>query len=108
MKYQIRLFFEPKTGTEVNHTKMFEHYVLNWLEGFDCHFGGFITMPVHEKIHGALEPVYQVIFDDPTEACKAYLNEYINRNPLIGYIVSSDLKELRRHLYALLGGQATS
>lgn len=82
---ELRLLFEPNPGTCVNMPEMFRHYVVSWLDGFPIRWGGYITMPLHEKKHGTLEPVYQIIIDRPTTACRNYLAEYVNRNPLAGY-----------------------
>ena len=84
---EIRLFFEPKHGTNVNHDEMFEHYTSNWLDGFDVEFGGNIAMNAVDKVLGKLEPVYQYILREPSYACLEYLDEYINRNPLHGYYI---------------------
>jgi hypothetical protein len=79
---EIRLFFEPKLGTNVNHDEMFKHYASNWLDGFNAIWGGRISMDACEKVLGALEPVYQFIIHYPTDACKNYLEGYIDRNTL--------------------------
>lgn len=84
---EIRLFFEPKPGTQINHNEMFEHYASNWLDGFDARYGGFIIMDALKKVTEAFEPVYQYIFDNPSHSTKDYLEEYIERNTLHGYYV---------------------
>lgn len=88
----FRLYFEPKPGVCVNHNDMFKHYVLNWLDGFDVDFGGYIAMNSLEKEYGKGEPVYQVILRNPTPMSFGYLNEYIDRNPLHGYVVHRYVK----------------
>ena len=47
---EIRLFFEPKSGTNVNHNEMFKHYASSWLDGFDAEWGGAISMNRLEKV----------------------------------------------------------
>jgi len=85
---EIRLLFEPKEGTNVNHNEMFRHYASSWLDGFDeARYGGHISMDLGDKVGDIMEPVYQFIFDEPTDACYTYLDEYITRNPLCGYYV---------------------
>ena len=84
---EIRLFFEPKSGTNVNHNEMFKHYASTWLDGFDAEWGGVISMNELDKVGGILEPVYQFILREPSSACKDYLEEYIDRNTLHGYHV---------------------
>ena len=84
---EIRLFFEPKSGTNVNHNEMFKHYAGSWLDGFDAEWGGAISMNELDKVGDVLEPVYQFILREPSPACKDYLEEYIERNTLHGYYV---------------------
>ena len=84
---EIRLFFEPKSGTNVNHNEMFKHYASSWLDGFDAEWGGVISMNELDKVGDVLEPVYQFILRNPSPACKDYLEEYIDRNTLHGYHV---------------------
>ena len=84
---EIRLFFEPRSGTNVNHNEMFKHYASSWLDGFDAEWGGAISMNRLEKVGNVMEPVYQFILRNPSQACKDYLEEYVDRNPLYGYHV---------------------
>lgn len=90
---EIRLFFEPKKGTCVNHSKMFKHYVENYLADFEGEYGGSISMKIRDKVLGAFEPVYQYIIREPTHTCINYLQEYIRRNPIEGYYVHLYIKE---------------
>ena len=95
---QIRLFFEPKKGTNVNHSEMFKYYINNYLDGFNGYYSGFIAMDAGEKVIGEFEPVYQYIIDDPSDACSAYLMEYLERNPLAGYYVHIYNKNVNKNL----------
>lgn len=82
---EVRLFFEPKTGTNVNHDLMFKHYVENWLSDIGGEYSGSISMDCMKKVHGAFEPVYQWILKDVSDTRLMYLRDYITRNPLHGY-----------------------
>ena len=84
---EIRLFFEPKLGTCVNHSKMFKHYADSYLEGFPIQFAGSISMDSLQKVEYNMEPVYQYIMRDASISCNNYLIEYLTRNPLHGYYI---------------------
>ena len=88
---QVRLYFEPNPGVCVNHTPMFEHYVMNWLSDHPVEFGGYIAMDALEKKHGSSEPVYQVVCDEPYYL--EDLMEYAKHEPLEGYTVHVYIKE---------------
>jgi hypothetical protein len=105
---EIRLFFEPKLGTNVNHSQMFNHYASHWLDGFDAEWGGSISMDAGQKVLKIFEPVYQFILRNPSVACKLYLEEYISRNTLIGYYVHMYTRELNKNFqhYKVFGNEA--
>lgn len=83
----LRLCFEPKKQVNVNHNAMFRHYAENYLSGFNIEWGGIIAIDATQKVEGKLEPLYQYLIWEASTACRDYLLEYLDRNPMDGYYV---------------------
>ena len=93
---EIRLCFENKSGVKIDEASVFRHYAENYLSGFDVEWGGSVSIP-HTDTHTAqMEPLWQYLIRDASQACRDYLVEYLTRNPMAGYFV---------HLYEHTTGQ---
>ena len=89
---EIRLLFEPKKGTCVNHSAMFKHYADNYLSETAMQFGGHISMNVVDKVGNTLEPVWQYLLKCTDETANN-IRHYVAMNPMEGYYVHVYTKE---------------
>lgn len=92
----LRLCFEHKAGVNIDSADVFRHYTENYLNGFDVKWGGSISVPHSDTKTGPMEPLWQYLIHDASIACRDYLNEYLDRNPMAGYHV---------HVYETQHGQ---
>lgn len=83
----LRLCFENKAGVNIDEASVFRHYAENYLNGFDIEWGGSISVPHSETRTSPMEPLWQYIIPNASTACRDYLVEYLNRNPMAGYFV---------------------
>ncbi|USG60030.1 hypothetical protein NBZ79_12665 [Sneathiella marina] len=83
----LRLCFEHKAGVNIDEDDVFRHYAENYLNGFDVKWGGSISVPHMDTKTGPMEPLWQYIIHDASDACRDYLKEYLTRNPMAGYFV---------------------
>jgi len=91
----LRLCFENKAGVKIDEASVFRHYAENYLSGFNVEWGGSVSIP-HTDTHTApMEPLWQYLIRNASEACRDYLKEYLDRNPMAGYFV---------HIYELKPG----
>ena len=87
MNYYLRLCFEPKSGVSIDDADTFQHLVENYLSGFDIEFAGYVAVASIDKRTENMQPLWQYLIRDPSLACRNYLIEYLNRNPMAGYWV---------------------
>ncbi len=92
----IRLCFENKAGIKIDEASVFRHYAENYLAGFQVEWAGSISIPHRDTQTSQMEPLWQYLIRDASIACRDYLIEYLNRNPMAGYHV---------HLYEMSKGQ---
>jgi len=92
----IRLCFENKSGVKIDEASVFRHYAENYLSGFQVEWAGSISIPHHDTRTSQMEPLWQYLIHDASQACRDYLMEYLDRNPMAGYYV---------HLYELAKGE---
>jgi hypothetical protein len=83
----LRLCFEHKAGVNIDEADVFRHYAENYLNGFDVKWGGSISVPHVDTKTAPMEPLWQYIIHDASTACRDYLKEYLQRNPMAGYYV---------------------
>ncbi len=83
----LRLCFENKAGVKIDEASVFRHYAENYLSGFDMIWAGSISIPHTDAQTESMEPLWQYRIQDASVACKDYLLEYIERNPMAGYFV---------------------
>lgn len=98
----LRLCFENKAGIKIDEASVFRHYAENYLSGFNVNWGGSISIPHGETETTPMEPLWQYIIPDASLACRDYLKEYLDRNPMAGYFVhvyecSSGLNDKKIH-----------
>lgn len=83
----LRLCFENKAGVKIDEASVFRHYAENYLNGFNVEWGGSISVPHGDTKTGHMEPLWQYLISDASDACRDYLSEYLDRNPMAGYFV---------------------
>ncbi|MBL4739630.1 MAG: hypothetical protein JKY12_01470 [Sneathiella sp.] len=83
----LRLCFENKAGIRIDEASVFRHYAENYLNGFNVEWGGSISVPHSDTHTGPMEPLWQYRIPDASTACRDYLAEYLERNPMAGYFV---------------------
>ncbi len=83
----LRLCFENKAGIRIDEASVFRHYAENYLNGFNIEWAGSISVPHSQTKTGPMEPLWQYRIEDASLACKEYLKEYLDRNPMAGYFV---------------------
>lgn len=83
----LRLCFENKAGVNIDESEVFRHYAENYLSGFEIEWAGTVSVPHHQVLTGAMEPLWQYRIEDASVACRDYLCEYLERNPMAGYYV---------------------
>ncbi|MFQ5970838.1 MAG: hypothetical protein ACE5Q3_00810 [Alphaproteobacteria bacterium] len=83
----LRLCFENKTGVNIDRADVFRHYAENYLSGFEIAWAGSIAVSRGDKNTDTMEPLWQYLIRDASEACRDYLTEYLGRNPMCGYYV---------------------
>ncbi len=92
----LRLCFENKAGVKIDEASVFRHYAENYLSGFDVEWGGSVSIPHNDTHTAPMEPLWQYLIRGASEACRDYLKEYLDRNPMAGYFV---------HIYELKPGE---
>ena len=95
----LRLCFENKSGVNIDDASVFRHYAANYLSGFDIQWGGTIMITHRDRKTGSMEPMWQYVIADASSACRDYLCEYLDRNPMCGYYV---------HVYESHPGEGTA
>jgi len=83
----LRLCFEHKAGVNIDESNVFRHYAENYLNGFEVNWAGSISVPHTDTKTEPKEPLWQYIIRDASSACRDYLREYLDRNPMAGYYV---------------------
>ncbi|MCC3304815.1 hypothetical protein [Sneathiella sp. HT1-7] len=83
----LRLCFENKAGVNIDEAAVFRHYAENYLSGFDVKWAGTISIPHHDTNTNPMEPLWQYVIEDASQAARDYLVEYLDRNPMAGYFV---------------------
>lgn len=83
----LRLCFENKSGVNIDDATVFQHYASNYLAGFDIEWGGTIMITHQDRKTGSMEPMWQYVINNASTACRDYLCEYLDRNPMCGYYV---------------------
>ena len=83
----LRLCFENKAGVRIDEASVFRHYAENYLNGFNVEWGGSVSIPHHDTNTAPMEPLWQYFIRDASTACRDYLKEYLDRNPMAGYFV---------------------
>lgn len=83
----LRLCFENKSGVKIDEASVFCHYAENYLAGFDVEWAGSVSIPHHETKTAPMEPLWQYFIRDASVACRDYLKEYLDRNPMAGYFI---------------------
>ncbi len=83
----LRLCFENKAGVRIDEASVFRHYAENYLNGFNVEWGGSVSIPHHDTRTAPMEPLWQYLIRDASDACRDYLKEYLDRNPMAGYFV---------------------
>lgn len=96
MLTELRIFFEAKP--DVNHTdEEFKKIALPFTQAGMFSYGGYIAMDAMEKVHGRMEPVYQLIapVEKNTiaggEGLLEDTEQFLKKNPQKDYVL---------HLYA--------
>ena len=84
---RLRLCLEPKSGININDAAAIKWMAGRYFESFGASYAGYIVMDAKEKIHKRFEPVWQFLIQDASDACAAYLAEYVQKTPLAGYHV---------------------
>ena len=93
----LRLCFENKSGVNIDDASVFRHYAGNYLAGFEANWAGTVSVSHADKKTGTMEPLWQVMIEEASPACRDYLCEYLSRNPMCGYYV---------HVYEMHRGAA--
>ncbi|MCB9946301.1 MAG: hypothetical protein H6842_00580 [Rhodospirillaceae bacterium] len=83
----LRLCFENKSGVSIDDEHVFQHYAENYLSGFTVEWAGSISISHRDKRTHGMQPLWQYVIRDASIACRDYLCEYLNRNPMCGYYV---------------------
>ncbi|WP_339632227.1 hypothetical protein [uncultured Sneathiella sp.] len=83
----LRLCFENKAGVNIDEADVFRHYAENYLSGFDVKWAGSVSVPHVDTKTRPMEPLWQYLISDASTACRDYLIEYLDRNPMAGYFV---------------------
>ncbi|GLQ07614.1 hypothetical protein [Sneathiella chinensis] len=83
----LRLCFENKAGVRIDEASVFRHYAENYLSGFQIEWGGSISVPHGDTSTTPMEPLWQYFIRTASTACRDYLIEYLERNPMAGYFV---------------------
>ena len=83
----LRLCFEHKAGVNIDEAAVFRHYAENYLNGFDVKWAGSVSVSQHDTRTSPMEPLWQYMIPDASVACRDYLIEYLDRNPMAGYFV---------------------
>jgi len=83
----LRLCFENKAGINIDDEHVFRQYAENYLGGFPIEWGGSISISHTDKQTTNMEPLWQYLIRDSSRACRDYLCEYLEGNPMAGYFV---------------------
>lgn len=83
----LRLCFENKMGVSIDDEHVFQHYAENYLSGFQLEWAGSVSVSHRDKKTKGMQPLWQYVIRDASIACRDYLREYLDRNPMCGYFV---------------------
>ncbi len=90
---QLRLCFENKAGVSIDDEHVFQHYAENYLSGFQLEWAGSVSIGHRDRKTRSMQPLWQYMIRDASLACRDYLCEYLQRNPMCGYFVHVYEKE---------------